>query len=468
MTGDILIAQVTDFKLSDYRYRTPLYRSLQLDLDLSQSSATGEDRGLHANLDAAIDYLKVFATDKRQHISTLGAFIQPRIGNTTQTNVKSVNNMFTTGFGYGSQDRLYKEKYFIEFGGSVGGYLSSRKNGEKDKAATEGQQNWHIGLAAGIGKGRLEYVHDAQAALLLLEELYRSGIIQSPVSKETAYNLAALITNIKKQRILDARRRTIYKLTQVDSFLRASKLVTQCDARTMAIINDILFYSFQNDLSSNMNSFGREVDFSFKEENYDEGFEDTDYGLIPQLESITDQAFRQHGTIMYARLIPELRYAGFKTKLPKPAGGDTISKRTYLHVAPGIQLGYEKHNAISLKWQKNYRASLGFVYTSYISSKPNAIANYHITTLNLSYEIGYYPNSRSVIEGSGALAVSKYGGASTSTFITPEIRLDAGYFISYNTVLRASISANYAIASGEGNDSKLSQGLRVYLRHYFF
>jgi hypothetical protein len=237
----------------------------------------------------------------------------------------------------------------------------------------------------------------------------------------------------------------------------------------MATINDVLFYSFQNDLSDHVNTFEEPVNFSWTRGSYNEGYEGTDYGLIPQFESLSDQAFRQHGTVMYARVIPELRYNSFNTKIEKLTGNDSVTKSSYLHVAPGIELGYEKHRAIDLKWQRNFRAGVRFVYTNYLVSKPNENSNYPFSRVYANYEIGYYPNSRSVIEGIGGLAISHFGGSeSKSTFITPEVGLNAGYFISYNTVVRASFYANYAVQTGTVNESNFNQGLRVYLRHYFF
>jgi hypothetical protein len=469
LTTSSLIAQATDFKLSDYKYRTPLYRSLQMDLDLDQSSSSsGENSGVRASMSAYATLLNIFATDKHQHLSLISAFLQPRYGSSKQGDIKNIDNGVGGGVRYARDDRRYKEKYFIETGGAAGGTISSRKNGIKGQATGQTDYHAYIELVGGIGRGRLEYVHDAQAAILILDDLYRSGIIKSKVDAETANRFAQLITNIKKQRVLDSRRRTIYKLTQVDSFLRVNKLITQCDARTMATINDVLFYSFQNDLSDNMNTFEDPVDFSFNRGDYDEGYENTDYAFIPQFEALSDQSFRQQGTVMYARLVPELRYNSFNTKIEKPTG-DSNATSSYLHIAPGAQVGYEKHEAVSLKWQKNYGGSLRFAYIKYLVTKPNINPDYHLSQIAVNYELGYYPNSRSVIEGRAELEYSHYGGKGMkASFITPQLTLNAGYFLSYNTVVRASLFANYMIQAGSINESTLGQGLRIYLRHYFF
>ncbi len=469
ITGGNLLAQVTDFKLSDYKYRTPLYRAMQLDLDLQQSATTGPTSGLNASLSGFLSNLKVYSTDQRQHISLTSVFLQPRIGNSKMGNVKNVNNGMGFGGRYASQDRLFKENYFLEFGGAVGANTSGRKTGIKDQTTATNDSHAYLELFAGVGKGRLEYVHDAQAALLILEELYTSGIVKARVDAETAYRFAQLITNIKKQRVLDYRRRTVFKLTQVDSFLRVNRLITECTPKTMAVINDVLFFAFQNDLSYNTNTFEEPVDFDFNRGRYDEGYESTDYGLIPQIESYSDQSFRQHGTVMYARLIPELRYNGFKTTIERLTGGDSVQKSTYLTFSPGIQVGYEKHKAIDLKWQRNFGAVLRFIHNNYITSKPNVNPNYSLISLGVNYEMGYYPNSRSVIEANAGLDFSRYGGdGMKATFVTPGVGLSAGYFVSYNTVLRASFFADYQIQSGSSNESRLNQGLRFYLRHYFY
>ncbi|HYE54819.1 MAG TPA: hypothetical protein VD996_08255 [Chitinophagaceae bacterium] len=461
-----LYAQVTDFKLADYKYRTPLYEALAMDLDLNQNVAAGA--GFNARLNAQLSHIRSYSTDARQHLSMRSVFLQPQFGGKKDSLAKYIDNALAAGVRYERQDRFFRNNYFLEAGGAIGGNTSSHKAGQKDRAQGEGQYHAYVELIAGVGKGRLEYIHDAQAALLILEDLYASGILRSKVDAATANRFAQLITNIKKRRVLDARRRTIYQLNQVDSFLRANKLIAQCDAQSMAIINDVLFFAFQNDLSGNINTLGDRGNFDWQRTHYNEGYESVDYGLIPQIEPYSDQQFRQHGTIMYARLVPQLRYNLFTNTYPKAAGGDSVVKSSFLLAAPGIEIGYEKHEALSLRWQRGYRGAFQYSYNTYLSAKPYDIENYRIAILNADYNMAYYPNSRTVVEGRLGTTVW-FGDKNTGTAVQPNLRLNSGYFLSYNTVLRAELAVFYNFyPKGSTSPRGIQENLRIFLRHYFF
>ena len=78
-----VFAQVTSFKLSDYKYRTPLYRSLQLDLFLHEAALNRNDKvgaddqkSFNYDFDGSIQQNQTIATDERLHQSAWYAYLQ--------------------------------------------------------------------------------------------------------------------------------------------------------------------------------------------------------------------------------------------------------------------------------------------------------------------------------------------------------------------------------------------------------
>lgn len=467
-------SQVTDFKLTDYKYRAPLYQSLQLNIDMSQNMNTNNERAITydqksfgAGLVADVGYLRSVSTEMRQSTRMTGISTTSNFFSSKTNGQKSKNNRISGGLVYSANERIwYKEKSFFEVGGRIGGSGLTSKTGIALDNSTITNTEVSGSVYGGIGKGRLEYVHDAQTALFILQDLYDAGIIKNKQNKETVNRFAQLITNIKKRRVLDGRRRTIFMLTQIDSFMRSNRMVNDCDAKTMAIINDNLFYGFTNDLSGNLNILGDQSSFDWARARHDEGFEGLDYGLIPQIEPYTDQMFRQHGTVMYARLIPDIYRRSDRMKSSKSGLDSTVKTHTTLF-RPTILLGYEKHIPVNLNHQKYYKAFCEFYFTK--TKGQNLLLNEQKgVRLTGIYGLGYYPNSRTLIEGEGSLDLDFSSWNKTKEFmIAPAIHIRSGYFLNYNTVLRGTFRVSYYTYT-KSKQNFMDEILKISLLHYFF
>ena len=96
----------------------------------------------------------------------------------------------------------------------------------------------------GLGKGRIEMVNDAQMALFILNDLENQGLIVNKGSREQQYAFAEVITDINNQRVFDNRRKRIYELQRIDSFIKTSGLSSTTDIRHFTTINDNWIYAF--------------------------------------------------------------------------------------------------------------------------------------------------------------------------------------------------------------------------------
>lgn len=468
-----IFGQVTTFKISDYIYRAPLYRSLQSDVFLDQSTARRSDKitsdrtnHFSYTFEGSIDQNETIATDTRLRRSSWYGYLLLSGNRSNQNGTKTGQSTQAPGLSYSLEERKYFSSNFIEYGGSAGGHLFSRKNTSQGKPATHRETYASLSPYAGLGRGRLEYVQDAQTALYILNDLYREGMITT-VSADVANELARVISLMKRTRKIDQRRRAIYQLTTIDSFLTAKKIIAHCDAKTSAIINDNLFYGFTNDLSGRDYTYTPDVahPMDFTRYRIDEGEQD-EFGWMPFLEPVSDQMFRRHGTIMYARLTPSIKYSDYREKI-----GDSVLNTGFItdnlfYAVPTMELVFEKHNAMNLKFQKNVIAGLRaehnmgkrIVRTSYLSLFGN-------------YVLGYYPNNRTVIEGDAGMQfslISMRNYKTKSYFVAPGLSVHTGYFVSYNTVLRGSFSLRYGKFFGSDKSSDVQQLLTISLRHYFY
>ena len=468
----LAFTQASSYQLKQFKYRTPLYKSLQLDVRFNESLSVQKEKainrdhsGTNVMLDMNLDQIMTFATDNRQHESYFGGFLQANRANTNDNGNRIRNGSLNPFFHYGFSERRFRSDYFIEYGG--GASLRGKRDATKDSIIrSRSEAHVSVGASVGIGKGRLEYVQDAQAALFILNDLYREGIIKSTVSAELTDRLARLITEMKRKRIIDQRRRTIYQLTSIDSFLVTSGIISNCDSKTSAIINDNLFFGFTNDLSGREYTYGpdtRMYDLDFNRESYDEG-EGQDFGMMPFLEPISDQLFRQHGTIIYARLSPGILWQATREKI-----GDSVVKSPYLRnhfltITPSLDIGYEKHEAADLNWQKVIRLIL--------SIRPQfGSDNFRMSDIRLmpSYSIGYYPNSRTVVEGTANINFGIMKGNNSKIFvIQPSAELRASYFVSARTVFRGFFRMYYLKFEGDQQLGNFSQSLQFSLRHYLY
>lgn len=449
--------EVTDFKLKDYKYRatgfklanigTSFNTSMNDDgvpLTIGQSTVNNTSfKGI--GLNATASFINNYSLERRQHESYFTpnarlSYAKNKI-DTFSINVNTTSFLNAT---YSRTERFYHKNYYTEFTGYInsGFENASYKDQKKNTFNKNLNANLNIGLSAAVGKGRLEYVEDAQMALFILEDLKRNNLLAvQQVDKQTAYNFAALITEVRNKRVFDFRRRRMYELEQVDSFLRVNKLIKNSDIKVFNVINDNWAFAVQAAYRQSSSS-------SFTNEQ------------IP--ENIITQPMRFSGFRRYIR-------AGAGPIFRKTKNETETSKSTLDAFSPyaDVTAGIEKHIPVNLKWQKIIEASLRTVYimdrNTVNGTKTNNNTLSH--TLNASYGLGYYPNTRTAVSFLGVVNsyYSKNNGF-TALLLTA---VEANYFLSYLSRVRASVGFS-AVPVSKTRGREMQASLSIGYVHVFY
>ena len=375
-------------------------------------------------------------SDKRLHqsqiqLSPYGQYYSSSLDN------KEVNRLkdYRSFFAWTRSDRFYKpNKFFFEAGNSLTNSLATSL--VKDTIRNQKRNDVEIAdiITIGIGKGRIEQVQDAQMALYILNDLTAQALLRVAATKEQANDLAKLITYINTRRIFDFRKRRIYELTQLDSFLRNSGLATVTDIRHFTTLND----------------------------NW----------------SLAINPYRLSGSNWYVKLKPGIQY-----KRNKISYADTINyskqAETILSLSPVV--GYEKYVPVSLNWQINWGASASFTTMrrnannkTYVGTITNE-STYHYTEstwfFNAFYSVGYFPTNRTQVNGNVNVAAYHYTNAYTA--LVPSLQITANYFLGYRTYLSGNFITNYnrftgKMISSSSPDRNFTTDLSVKFTHILF
>jgi hypothetical protein len=403
-------AQDSSFQLKDYQYRTPGFKALSIAANFSGSINSSKNVDLAQTKDqnfsllpSQFNYSRFISTDKRVHTSyfTLSPSAQYYSTNNDSQNAKS--SALQYAFAWDRSDRFYKNsKWFFE----IGNYLSNSWEKLWHHNATLNDRLNYLQIedkvSLGFGKGRVEMVQDAQMALYILNDLQQEGLLQVSVQPEVAGNFAKLITAMNNQRVFDSRRKRIYELTQIDSFLRNSGLLNETDIRHFTIINDNWALA------------------------YNPG--------------------RKSGSDWFIRVQPS---AGFQKNTSNSSQQLNTSSSSQITKSFELtpMIGYEKFVPVNLKWQRNMIVSFSY-HTVWNDADAKSNFNGTETKLNTSshetesgfyasYGMGYFPNNRTAVNASLQLEAShiKFDNLSfkSATAIIPSISFSADYFISYKT-----------------------------------
>jgi hypothetical protein len=431
-------SQDSSFQLKDYKYRTPGFRALSIGINFSGNASSSKTEGLTGNsarsfylMPSRLHYSRLISTEKRTHTSyiNLAPYGQSYYTETNGKAAKSKN--FSYDFHWDRNDRFYKNnQWFFEIGNRLSNSLGTNRH--RDTAFNSKNNNLEIEdkVTLGFGKGRIEIVQDAQMALYILNDLEKEGLLNGPVAADVALNLAKLITEINNQRIFDSRKKRIYELTRIESFLRSSGLADKTDIRHFTIINDNWALAFN--------------------------------------------PYRLSGANWFVRFIPSAGFSKNTSQSEQIADKtNTRSEQKFLAVSPVI--GYENYKPINLKWQRNMGINLSYQslwhniegrstfngnsFFSEIDSHESQMRWYSF------YGIGYFPNNRTLLNANLVVEAVhiKYDNnpLKKSTVIKPSLNFSTDYFISYKTRLSAYWNLQYDLFNNKTVMDTDSKG------HYF-
>jgi hypothetical protein len=447
-------AQDSSFQLKDYKYRTQGFKALELAFDGSSfisnlkiqdiTKTNANTRGFNLNL-SHLGYYRFKSTEKKVH-SSYFTLIPGLYSNFTETNGKVKKaSTFQNDFLWDRNDRYYKSnQWFFELGNFLSNQWQSSQNKDTNVNTQDNKLKLEDQVTLGFGKGRVERVQDAQMALYILKDLQEQGLLNGPIQPAVTQNFAKLITDINNKRVFDFRRKRIYELTQIDSFLRNSGLVNTTDIRHFTIIND----------------------------NW----------------ALANNPGRFSGSDWYVRIQPSAAFEKNTSNANWTALTTTALNTTKkLTLSPVI--GFERFVPINLKWQKNMAISASWLtewYNSHSKVTNNGIENQtdnetkssqaHLYTY---YSMGYYPNNRTALNAGLQLEANytKFNNDlfyKSSTRITPTFSISTHYFINYRTSLNAQWSVLYdkiftKRTTGEQQENHYFQtGFSLSLSHLIF
>jgi hypothetical protein len=308
-----LTAQVTNFKLSDFKYRTPGFKALGLSLNSSlsrnqaRSSTPGPFYGSKVSfnklgLSPAVNFAWQYSSNKQQLSLQINEGLSYTGTNGRDTILKKKISSYQSVASVDFLMRHFINRYFVEWG-FTGLYAPSKDGGLKTRA-----KYYNAALTLGAGMGRLEYVSNAQMALYILEDLKKAGKIKNEVSKETAAAFAHFITQIYNKRIFDFRKRRMYEIEKIDSFLVARNMLVSNDTRTFNIISDNWAFAVQPP------AIDAAYIYSFDPQAYIYNTEPFISKISNSLsdryniDGILNQPGRYSGRQIYCRIMPSLTY----------------------------------------------------------------------------------------------------------------------------------------------------------------
>lgn len=418
----VSFSQDSSFQIKNYKYRTPGFKALQLNLNASGDlyNAKGVNRtdvkGSNFNSNSGINYYRIISTDKRQHITTINvnpvfSFFKNDNGGVRPER----NRQIVLDADWSRIDRFFNSKnLFFEVGNELGAGSANQKSRSQFVDFKSESNTVSNMLILGVGKGRLENVQDAQMAKFILNDLQRMGLLDRVPDAATEYELAVLITDINNRRVFDNRKRLIYELTRIDSFLQSKQLITAPSIAYFTTVNDNWLLAFNPG--------------------------------------------RLSGTRIYAQLKPGFSFnvAGYTLTDTTSFPYKNDTKRIEYFYEP--EIGIEHHKPVTLQWQRIARAAIRFRQTfnrEKIKSESvsgstefEGFGTYPELLFNSFYGFGYYPTNRTIVNG-GLSFDAVFGqqnmgiGRPTYFSLAPGLQFSANYFINFRTRLFLNAGINY-------------------------
>lgn len=376
------------YQLKDYTL--PNIKRSALDLGLGSN---GDFATYHKQDGTAYNIEGRFSADFNHRINTrrfisnqdflvsLGGFQRDGV---SDNDVKTSH--FEVAGNYANQSQFYfndPKKWFWQVGGTA--QLSYQRDKVEDKST---YFTANIIPKAGIGWGRIEDVTDARQAVYILDKLTSKGIIKKHLSDSEVNELAQVISTVKNKRFLDSRKHMIDEITTVSTYM-ADKGYTQSEgAEYFTTLYDYWLYG---DLHQRLS--GLQAGFSVQP-----GYVHTDPGEDYKINSLL--------------------------------------------MAAVLEMQYEK--PINLYWQHSAELSLGYQYlrTKYEDDYFET-AETNSGTLQGSYYLGYYPNSRTHLRAGIMEDLTITDDSYRKRYSATSLNCEAYYYVSPQFRIQGSAQIGY-------------------------
>lgn len=105
--------------------------------------------------------------------------------------------------------------------------------------------SYQIGVPISIGAGRVYESGDAQIINYIISDLKRNNSLDNVPTDAQMLELSKLATKIRNKRVFDGRNKRIYEITQLDSALKAMRLIQTTDINSATILYDNWLYAYR-------------------------------------------------------------------------------------------------------------------------------------------------------------------------------------------------------------------------------
>ena len=399
---------MAQFELFDLKkYKLPEINRKQLDLSMNLHESYNRDNTKYEAQDrmsernfllegnAYVSYTGYKNSERLQSSQNISMTLSPSFHkNVDDADQKTKNSRISPHIYVSSMNRIYfRNNYFFQpgvtFSGAFHLYKTSSESDNLERNMDITTVNFALPLM--VGKGRIEPIQDARLAVYILDELNKKGSLARIPSETEILQFAALISRLKNERFFDFRIKRMYEIEKVDSFLQATGMKTQTDAKYFTTITDNWDYS-SGPVRESGNRFSIGVVPAVYFNNY---FEKRVY------EVIVEKEHRQDYTM----------------------GAD-------------LEMGFISAKPLSLKWQRTWNLKLAYVFENVTFKQLHIDEEIDFENKEIegqiSYRLEYIPNSRTNATGQLSCFANRTKRNSDYRFVdvNPELYLALNYYIS--------------------------------------
>jgi hypothetical protein len=452
------LGQTNQLDIGKYKYRTDGFKALAFKPDLNFGSQNNNINGNGKNRSFSQNNFLFykFQNSKDKSISNINMRFSGGHFSSLKNDTTFDRNSSIGYFLNGSQTYFNSKSQYVQL--DLFSFLSpSVRNTNENFTVKEKYLNIQVNPTISIGKGRMENVSNAQLAAFILNDLEKAKKLKVKVSNDLLIELTEVITKVYNTRIFDYRKRRIYEVSQIDSFLMAKKAIAQNDIATFAIIQDNWDFAIQPSA----------VDAFY---DYSNLLIATPYNSVSDrynLKGILNQNDRFCGQRYFFSASVNLDNKNVRRQSDSVSNKDLNRNNNF-----SLGLNYEKAKPISLHWQVK-----GFINILYFNSHASSIErsgpkkNYNSqdVSTNLSGAIEYYPNSRTIVSVAPRIGYTKNlknSLTSNTSTIASGLNIKSDYFINYNS--RVTLQIDYSIIKNKYSPAFSSFDFRMGYNVYIF
>ncbi|MBI9068339.1 MAG: hypothetical protein JEZ09_13680 [Salinivirgaceae bacterium] len=250
-----IFSQISNYNLSDYKVPNLKRHALSTNFSINSTknatkeeykdtitSTNNEHSSLDINSNISLGYYGYFNLDKYQGNQSFKTRTSPSysvnkdsIGTTNESFSKNIYLNIT------STNRYYlHKKYFLGFHPTLIITNNNTNTPINENFSDKKHKNKNVftSIPIEIGYGRIEQVQNARLAIYIFNDLLEKNILSRTPSNDEIQEFADLISTVLNERILDYRKKKMYEISMIDKFLQEKKLISETNEAYLTIVYD--------------------------------------------------------------------------------------------------------------------------------------------------------------------------------------------------------------------------------------